>query len=123
MRGRHFLIDARIYLREWGASLAIIIGFIALGIAGYLYMAHHFETEFSDRSMRHAYSTVERIDMYRPGPKQGFRAVEEFVFQVQGQEVEYPAPFHAEPGQPVRVDYTIGSSGKVYVWKVDRGEP
>jgi hypothetical protein len=123
MKERHFLIVARIYLREWGASFAVVIGFIALGIAGYLYVAHHFEKEFSDRSMHHANSTIERIDMYRPGPKQGFHAVEEFVFRVQGQEVEYPASFHAELGEPVTVDYTIGSSGKVYVWKVDRGEP
>ena len=53
--------------------------------------------------MHHANSTIERVDRYRPGPKQGFRAEEEFVFRVQGREVEYPASFHAEPGQPVRV--------------------
>ena len=61
--------------------------------------------------------------MYRPGPKQGFAATEKFVFRIQGQEIEYPAPFHAVPGEPVKVDYTVGASGKVYVWKVDRGEP
>ena len=120
---KYLLIDARIYLRDWGVPFAIIIGLLALGVTGYRYMDRRFETEFSDRSMHHAYSTIERVELYRPGPKQGFRTAEGFVFRVQGQEVKFPAPFHAEPGEPVKVDYTIGSSGKVYVWKIDRGEP
>lgn len=123
MKRRYLLLDARIYLRNWGVPFAVVIGLIALGIAGYLYLMGHFETEFSNRSMHHAYSTIERVGMYRPGPRQGFTAAEKFVFRVQGQEVEYPAPFHAFPGESVKVDYTIGASGQIYVWKVDRGEP
>jgi hypothetical protein len=26
-------------------------------------------------------------------------------------------------GAPVKVDYTIDASGKIHVWKIDRGEP
>jgi hypothetical protein len=123
MNRRYFLLDARIYLREWGVPFAVAIGLIALGIAGYLYLTGHFKTELSNRSMHYSYSTIERIGVYRPGPKQGFAATEKFVFRIQGQEIEYPAPFHGVPGEPVKVDYTVGASGKVYVWKVDRGEP
>jgi hypothetical protein len=123
MKNRYVLLEARIYLRDWGMPFSIILGLIAIGIGGYLYLSRHFETEFSNRTMHHAYSTIERVGMYRPGPKQGFKAKDKFIFQVQGQEVEYPAPFHAEPGEPVKVDYTIGASGKVYVWSVERGEP
>jgi hypothetical protein len=84
MKRRYFLLDARIYLREWGMPFAVAVGLISLGIAGYLYLAGHFKTELSNRSMHHAYSTIERVGMYRPGPKQGFAATEKFVFRVQG---------------------------------------
>lgn len=123
MKRRYLLLDAQIYLGLWGMPVLIGIGAIAIGIAGYVYLTRHYETEFSDRSMHHGWSSIERVGMYRPGPRQGFKATEKFVFRVQGQEVEYPAPFHAEQGEPVKVDYTIGASGKIYVWNIARGEP
>ena len=54
MKRQYLLLDARIYLREWGVPFAVAIGLIALGIVGYLYLTGHFKTELSNRSMHHA---------------------------------------------------------------------
>lgn len=116
------LLSISVYVREWAVPSVLLILLICGGVALFRFRLNADRTEFADRTMRHAEVTIERIRPLRTTAQRGFQQGKVFVFEIQGQNLEYTAPFEANPGESIKVDYTVGAtSGAVYVWGVQRG--
>ncbi|WP_296652593.1 hypothetical protein [Paraburkholderia sp.] len=122
MKRQNWLLSARIYLSDWSRPFLVGIGFIVFGIAIYLYLTHHFAKEFSDRTMYHAAAIIERVEPLRTTARQGFRQGTVVTLKIRGQDVEHTVEFDAHPGELVDVDYSLGTSGTVYVWGVQQAK-
>lgn len=117
------LSSINVYVREWAAPSVLLILLICGGVALFRFRLSADRAEFSDRTMHHAEVTIERVRPLRTTAQRGFQQGKVFVFEIQGQKLEYTAPFDANPGESIKVDYTVGAtSGAVYVWGVERGD-
>ncbi|WP_158903597.1 hypothetical protein [Burkholderia sp. L27(2015)] len=106
------------YMQLWGGPFLMLGGMLAVGTALYIYLLGRYEIEYRDQTPHHAVTTLEDVRLPRPGTKQRFNYTRLFIFKIEGQEVEFPGPFEASPGEPIAVDYIIGASGKVHVTDV-----
>jgi hypothetical protein len=132
LKTKNRLFALKIYAREaLGTGVTPLVMAATLLVALTLFLttwhfaiAPEFQVNVSSPAapIRHAVVTVERLSWLRPGPKSGFVMKQTVVFRVEGQELEYPAKFHANPGEAINVFYVVDRQGRIFVKGITQTE-
>lgn len=114
-------LDFFVYFHEWLPPFGwryLVVPAAVMLFAWFAFWPPYFRNNIPYRSTRTAITVIERIDLLRPGPKEGFAMQRAFVFRVEDQDVEYPVSFTAAPGDYVAVQYIVDFRGHVLISNV-----
>ncbi|MFC5428895.1 hypothetical protein ACFPTO_08805 [Paraburkholderia denitrificans] len=115
-------IGIRSFLRLYVIPALFLPAVLGIGVGVYLYITNHYKNEFSDRTLYSATVNIERVE-FRPAKGRGVLMSPDVIFHVKGQVVEYDnVQFHAAPGDPIKIHYMVGASGKVYIQDINPAE-
>ncbi|AME28592.1 hypothetical protein AXG89_32890 (plasmid) [Burkholderia sp. PAMC 26561] len=119
------LLALRIYVREalgtgarpLGVVAALLVALALFLTTWHLAIVPAFRVNVASPipPIRQAVVTIDKLSWLRPGPKGGFLMKQSFVFRVEGLDVEYPASFHANPGESIKVFYVVDQQGRILV--------
>jgi hypothetical protein len=119
------LIALRIYVREalgtggrpFAIAAALIAALVMFLTTWHLAIVPAFKMNVTSPipPIRQAVVTIDKLSWLRPGPKGGFLMKQSFVFHIEGRSVEFPATFHANPGEAIKVFYVVDPKGRIFI--------